>query len=173
MRAPDFIPANRIQLEAKADEKISLQRGGAVRGIVTDVSGKPAAGVIVTTDDAAARTDAEGKFRLTGLSAGARHLQALGKDDSAARKDAVRVRKGEEVEASLKLKPGVAITGSVIEEGSRRPVAGARVSAYAATGPRFGRFARRSAERAVRTDTRGRFRLPVHQLPQSLRHLIR
>src|SRR6266545_4953385 len=33
VRAPDFIPANRIQLEAKPEEKISLQRGGAVRGL--------------------------------------------------------------------------------------------------------------------------------------------
>ena len=160
VRAPDFIPANRIQLEAKPDEKISLQRGGAVRGLVTDTAGKPAAGVIVTTEDAAAQTDAEGKFRLTGLPSGSLHMQALGKDDSAARKDGVRVRKGEEVEASLKLKPGAAISGTVIEEGSRRPVAGARICAYAATANRFGRFGRRRAERAVRTDARGRFRLP-------------
>ncbi len=157
-RAPDFNPANRIQLEAKSEERISLQHGGSVRGLVTDTAGKPAAGVIVTTDDAAAQTGADGKFRLTGLPAGGIHLQALWKDDSAARKDGVRVRKGEEVEANLKLKPGAAISGTVIEEGSRRPVAGARVSAYAAT--RSGRFGRRRAERAARTDARGRFRLP-------------
>ncbi|HSB37109.1 MAG TPA: carboxypeptidase regulatory-like domain-containing protein, partial [Thermoanaerobaculia bacterium] len=160
VRAPDFVPANRIQLEPKPEERISLQRGGVVRGLVTDASGKAAAGVIVTSEDAAAQTDAEGKFRLTGLPAGSLHLQALWKDDFAARNDGVRVRKGEEVEANLKLKPGVAISGTVIEEGSRRPVAGARVSAYAATATRFGRLARRSAERAVRTDARGRFRLP-------------
>src|SRR6266542_2220687 len=157
VRAPDFIPANRIQLEAKPEEKISLQRGGAVRGLVTDAAGKPASGVIVTTDDAAAQADAQGRFRLTGLPAGVHHLQALSKDDLAARKDGVRVRKGEEVEANLKLRPVTVISGTVVEEGNRRPVAGARVSAYQATG--FVRFARRRAERAARTDARGRFRL--------------
>src|SRR6266508_5971942 len=157
VRAQDFIAANRIQLEARPEEKISLQRGGAVRGLVTDAAGKPAPGVIVTTDDAAAQTDGEGKFRLTGLPAGGHHLQALSKDDLTARKDGVRVRKGEEVEASLKLRPGTAISGTVIEEGTRRHVAGARVSAYAATG--LTRFARRHTERAARTDARGRFRL--------------
>jgi len=157
VRAQDFIAANRIQLEARSEEKVSLQRGGAVRGLVTDAAGKPVPGVIVTTDDAAAQTDGEGKFRLTGLPAGGHHLQALSKDDLAARKDGVRVRKGEEVEASLKLRPGPAISGTVIEEGTRRPVAGARVLAYAATG--LTRFARRRVERAARTDARGRFRL--------------
>ncbi len=157
VRAQDFIAANRIQLEARPEERISLQRGGAVRGLVTDAAGKPAPGVIVTTDDAAAQTDGEGKFRLTGLPAGGHHLQALSKDDLTARKDGVRVRKGEEVEASLKLRPGTAISGTVIEEGTRRHVAGARVSAYAATG--LTRFARRHTERAARTDARGRFRL--------------
>ena len=156
-RAQDFIPANRIQIEARPEEKISLQRGGAVRGVVTDPAGKPAPGVIVTTDDAAAQTDAQGKFRLAGLPAGGLHLQALSKSDLAARKDGVRVRKGEEAEADLKLRPGTAVSGTVIEEGTRHPVAGARVSAYAAAG--FARFARRRAERATRTDARGRFRL--------------
>jgi protocatechuate 3,4-dioxygenase beta subunit len=157
VRAEDFITSNRVQLDARPEEKISLQRGGAVRGLVTDAAGKPVPGVIVTTDDAAAQTDAQGRFRLTGLPAGGHHLQALSKDDLAARKDVVRVRKGEEVEASLKLRPGPAISGTVIEEGTRRPVAGARVSAYAATG--LTRFARRRAERVARTDARGRFRL--------------
>ncbi len=157
VRAQDFIPANRIQIEAKPDEKISLQQGGSVRGLVTDPAGKPVPGVLVTTDDAAAQTDAQGKFRLAGLPAGGLHLQALSKDDLAARKDGLRVRKGEEVEANLKLRPGTVISGTVIEEGTRRPVAGARVSAYPAA--RFARFARRREERAARTDARGRFRL--------------
>ncbi len=138
VRAQDFIAANRFQLEAKPEEKISLQRGGAVRGLVTDTAAKPVPGVIVTTDDAAAQTDAQGRFRLTGLPAGGHHLQALSKDDLAARKNGVRVRKGEEVEASLKLRPGPAISGTVIEEGTRRPLAGARVCAYASAPPGCG-----------------------------------
>src|SRR5262249_48178519 len=82
----------------------------------------------------------------------------LSKDDFAARKDGVRVRKGEETQAALVLKRGVAITGTVIEEGTRRPIAGVRISAYPPTG--FGSFARRRAERIVHADQRGRFRLP-------------
>ncbi len=160
VRTANFVPATRVQLEPRAEERITLQRGGSGRGLVTDPSGKPAAGVIVTTEDAAAQTDSAGKYRLTGLPAGSIHVQALSKEDAAARTDGVRVRSGAETEANLKLKPGVAISGTVVEEGSRRPVAGARVSAYTAASTRFGRFARRHAERAVRTDARGRFRLP-------------
>lgn len=158
VRAPGFVPVTRVQIEARSDEKISLQRGGTVRGAVLDVSGKPAAGVIVTAEEVAARTDAQGNYRVTGVSAGTHRLQALWKEDFAARKDSVRVRKGEETEANLKLRLGSAIIGTVVEEGTRKPVAGARVSAYASTG--FGGFARRRAERLARTDPRGRFRLP-------------
>jgi protocatechuate 3,4-dioxygenase beta subunit len=158
VRAPGFVPVTRVQIEAKSDERISLQRGGTVRGAVLDVSGKPAAGVIVTAEEVAAQTDAQGNFRMTGVSAGAHRLQALWKEDFVARKDSVRVKKGEETEASLKLRLGSAIPGTVVEEGTRKPVAGVRVSAYASTG--FGGFARRRAERMVRTDARGRFRLP-------------
>jgi protocatechuate 3,4-dioxygenase beta subunit len=158
VRAPGFIPVTRVQIEARSDEKISLQHGGTVRGAVLDVSGKPVAGVIVTAEEVAARTDAQGNYRVTGVSAGTHRLQALWKEDFAARKDSVRVRKGEETEANLKLRLGSAIAGTVVEEGTRKLVAGARVSAYASTG--FGGFARRRAERLARTDPRGRFRLP-------------
>jgi len=157
VRAAGFVPVTRVQLEAKSDEKISLQRGGSIKGAVQDASGKPAAGVVVTAEEVAAQTDAQGNFRMAGVSAGTHRLQALWKEDYAARKDSVRVRKGEEAEASLRLRLGSAISGTVIEEGTRKPLAGARVSAYASTG--FGGFARRRAERAARTDPRGRFRL--------------
>jgi protocatechuate 3,4-dioxygenase beta subunit len=158
VRAAGFVPVTRVQIEARSDEKISLQRGGTVKGAVLDVSGKPAAGVIVTAEEVAAQTDAQGNFRMAGVSAGAHRLQALWKEDFAAQKDSVRVKKGEETEASLKLRLGSAIPGTVVEEGTRKPVAGVRISAYASTG--FGGFARRRAERMARTDARGRFRLP-------------
>jgi len=157
VRAPGFVPLNRVQLEAKTDERVSLQRGGVISGSVLDTAGKPAAGVIVTAEDVAAATDAQGKFQIAGVSSGSHRLQALWKDDFAARKDGVRVRKGEETSASLALKRGSAVSGTVVEEGTRRPVAGARVSAYASTA--FGGFARRRAERTARTDQRGRFRI--------------
>ncbi len=157
VRAPGFVPAQRVQLEAKPQENVSLQRGGTILGTVADASGKPVAGVIVTAEDAAAESDAQGAFRLTGIPAGSHRVQAFWKENFAARKDAVRAAKGQEVRANLTLKPGSSISGSVIEEATRRPVAGVRISAYAATG--FRGFAQRRAERSVRTDSHGRFRL--------------
>ena len=157
MRAAGYVAVTRVQLEAKSDEKISLQRGGSVAGVVLDASGKPAAGVVVTAEDLAAKTDAQGNFKMAGVSPGTHRLQALWKEDYAARLDSVRVKKGEETPASLKLRLGSAIAGTVIEEGTRKPLPGARVSAYASTG--FGGFARRRAERTARTDQRGRFKL--------------
>src|SRR5258706_8818838 len=157
VRAAGYVAGTRIQLEAKSDEKISLQRGGSVAGVVLDASGKPAAGVVVTAEDLAAKTDAQGNFKMAGVSPGTHRLQALWKEDYAARLDNVRVKKGEETPASLKLRLGSAIAGTVIEEGTRKPLPGARVSAFASTG--FGGFARRRAERTARTDQRGRFKL--------------
>jgi protocatechuate 3,4-dioxygenase beta subunit len=157
VRAAGFVPATRVQLEAKTDEKISLQHGGSVKGLVLDASGKPAAGVVVTSEDVAARTDAQGNFKMPGVSAGTHRLQALWKEDYAARLDSVRVKSGEETPATLKLRLGSAISGTVIEEATRKPLSGVHVFAYAATG--FGGFARRRAERTARTDQRGRFRL--------------
>jgi protocatechuate 3,4-dioxygenase beta subunit/5-hydroxyisourate hydrolase-like protein (transthyretin family) len=158
VRAPGFVPVNRVQLDSKTVEKISLQRGGTIAGTIVDAEGKPAAGLVVTAEDVAALSDAQGKFRLAGVPAGSHRVQALGKEDFAARKDGVRVRKGEETTAALALKRGLAISGTVIEEATRRPVPGARISAYPSTG--FGNFGRRRAERVVRADSRGRFRLP-------------
>ncbi|HKF41697.1 MAG TPA: carboxypeptidase regulatory-like domain-containing protein [Thermoanaerobaculia bacterium] len=157
VRASGFVPVTRIQTETKATEKIQLQKGGVIHGTIVDAAGKPAPGLVVTADQVAALSDPQGNYRLPGVSPGAHHVQALGKDDFAARKDGVRVRKGEETAAALTLKRGVAISGTVIEEGTRRPVVGARISAYPPTG--FGGFARRRAERSVKADQKGRFRL--------------
>jgi protocatechuate 3,4-dioxygenase beta subunit len=157
VRAPGFTPIQRFLLEAKPQESVSLQRGGTIVGTVADANGKPVAGVLVTTEDAAAQSDAQGVFRLAGVPAGSHRIQAFWKESFAARKDGVRAVKGQEVRANLTLKPGSSISGSVIEESTRRPVAGVRISAYASTG--FGGFARRRAERSVRTDSRGLFHL--------------
>ena len=71
VRAPGFVPVNRVQLDARSDEKVSLQRGGIIVGSVADAAGKPAADVIVTAEEIAAATDAQGKFRLAGVPRGA------------------------------------------------------------------------------------------------------
>lgn len=155
-RAPGYITVTRLQMEARPEEKITLRRGGSIRGVLTDSAGKPAAGVLVVSGETAAQTDAEGKFLLTGIAAGLHRLQAVWKEEFAARRDNVRVKDGEETAAPMKLARASAIAGTVIEEGSRRPVSGVRVAVYSQGGPGF---ARRRAERAGRTDARGRFRV--------------
>ena len=141
-------------------EKISLQRGGAVRGVVTRLGGQ-AGGRRHRHHGRRGRADGRGgQVSPVRVSPPAvHHVQALWKDDFAARKDGVRVRKGEETEADLKLKPGI---GDLRAPSSRKGRAGPWPGRASLRMPRrrFGGFARRRAERAVRTDARGRFRLP-------------
>src|SRR5207253_2135162 len=81
---------------------------------------------------------------------------AVWKEEFAARRENVRVKKGETVEAPLKLIRAAAVTGAVLEEGTRRPVAGARGAAFGSAGAPFGR---RRAGRIGRPDARGRYTL--------------
>ncbi len=156
VRAPGFVPFNRTQLEPKSEEKVTLRRGGAIRGSVVDAGGKPAAGAVASIEELAVETDAGGNFRLSGVPAGTHALQAIWKEDFAAHKENVRVKKGEEIEVPLKLSRAAAISGMVIDEGTRKVIAGARVSASAA--PAFP-FAGGRGQRSARTDAQGRFRL--------------
>ena len=153
-RAPGFAVMSRFAFEERANEAIALRRGGVVRGILTDASGKSVEGAIVTCEDSAARTDATGAYRLAGVPYGSRTVETVFKDDFAARKEAVKVPRDGEAEAPLKLARAAAVAGSVIEEASRKPIAGVRLSILN-PGMRFGR---RRAERVVRTDGKGRFR---------------
>lgn len=154
-RAPGFVQASIFQLEPKADVNVTLKRGGAIRGVVLDASGKPAAGALVVSESEGVESDAEGAFRITGIEPGVRSLQAVWKEDFAARRDNLRVRRGQEVEAPLRLVRAAAIAGTVIDESSRKPIAGARLAASSG-GMAFGR---RRTERSVRADAKGKFRL--------------
>lgn len=161
-RAPGFAPFRRTAMERKPGaEKITLKRGGIVKGTVLDAGGQPAAGVIVVSGEVAAETDASGAYALAGIQPGSRSVEALWKDDFAARKDAVKVRKGEPVEVPLKLARAASITGTVIDERTRRPISGVSLNASSASSPMM-RFARESEAplRRSRTDSRGRFRIP-------------
>lgn len=157
-RAPGFVSVTRIQMEARPEETIVLRRGGSIRGTVIDLAGKPAAGAIVVTDEAAAETDAAGRYEMSGVAPGTDAVRAIWKDDLAAHRDNVRVKKGETVELPLRLARAAAISGLIVEEGSRRPIAGAKVSAMTAAAAAIP-FGRRRAERVARSDARGRFRL--------------
>ena len=156
VQAPGFVPLTHIQMDPRSEERVVLHGGGTIRGTVVDAGGKPASGVIVTADELAGESDASGRYEIAGVAAGSREVRAIWKEEFAARRENVRVKKGEAVEAPLKLARAAAVAGTILEDGTRRPVAGARVSVFAAAGPLFGR---RRAERVGRADARGRYRI--------------
>jgi protocatechuate 3,4-dioxygenase beta subunit len=154
-RATGFIPLTRFALEQRSEERIVMRRGGVVRGTVTDAAGKPAENAIVICDDVAARTDASGAYRLEGVAYGTRTVETIYKEDFAARNEAVKVLRDAGAEASLRLAKAAAVAGSVIEESTRKPVTGVRISLL-----NPGRlFGGRRAARLGHTDARGRFRV--------------
>ncbi|HEV2063761.1 MAG TPA: carboxypeptidase regulatory-like domain-containing protein, partial [Thermoanaerobaculia bacterium] len=154
-RAAGFIPLTRFALEQRSDERIVMRRGGIVRGTVTDAAGKPAEGAIVICDDVAARADASGVYRLEGVAYGTRAVETIYKEDFAARNEAVKVLREAEAETPLRLAKAAAVAGSVIEESTRKPIAGVRISLL-----NPGRlFGGRRAARLGHTDARGRFRV--------------
>src|SRR5262249_23729369 len=153
-RAPGLAPMTRFALEAHADERLVLQRGGTVRGTLTDAAGKPVSGAVVVCEEVAARTDSGGAFRLAGVPYGSRTIETVWKDDLAARKEGVEVPRDAEAEVTLKLARAASIAGSVVDEATKRPIAGVRISLQN-PGRNFGR---RPAQRLARTDARGQFK---------------
>ncbi len=154
-RATGFGLATQTSLRERVSAaKITLRSGGTVSGTVLDAAGKPVEGAVVLSGALAAKSDAIGAFRLAGVPTGAQTVEAFWKD-FAARSDSVRVKKGETVEVPLRLGRSAIVTGSVIDEKTRRPIAGVRVSTTA------GGFTMRSSDpsRRARTDAKGKFRL--------------
>jgi protocatechuate 3,4-dioxygenase beta subunit len=155
VRAEGFVPFSRFSIEAHPDERLALQRGGSVQGTVTDASGAPVEGAIVTCADVAARTDASGAYALTGVPFGTQTVETLFKEDLAARREGVRVGRDGPVSVPLKLARAGAAGGMVVDEATRKPISGARVSVL---NPGRLIFGRNRAQRVVRTDARGQFR---------------
>ncbi|HEY7112190.1 MAG TPA: carboxypeptidase regulatory-like domain-containing protein [Thermoanaerobaculia bacterium] len=156
VRAAGFAPSVRPLLEATGNERVVLKAGGTVSGTVLEVSGKAAANAIVSCESVAARTGSDGKYRLTGVPAGTRAVEALG-DDEAIRKDGVKVAAGSVVELPLKLAKAATIGGTVVDETTRKPVAGVRIAVRDPGGRGFFASAPR---RTVRADSRGAFKAP-------------
>ncbi len=156
--AEGFVRSPHLQIDAARDERIVVKRGGSVRGILLDAAGQPVAGAIVTAGDLAGVTDSAGRYEIAGLAAGSQHVATVWKDDFAARADAVRVQKGQATQVPLRLARAASIAGSVVEERTKKPIAGARIKAFTLGGGPFGR--RAPSERPVKSDARGRFRLP-------------
>lgn len=148
--------------------------GGVVTGRVS-VEGKPAEGVRVWLTPAsgagsdprsagalkaASATDAEGKFRLTGVPAGTYTLAVTGAYviRDADRTKAVTVREGQETGGlDLTLARGGVITGRVLDAGGQ-PLIGARVSSHVpkSNNPRPKIF---HPYNSAETDDRGVYRL--------------
>jgi protocatechuate 3,4-dioxygenase beta subunit len=154
-RAPGYAPFARPGFQRRAVANVTLKSGGTIQGTVLDPSGKPAEGAIVVCGLLAAQTDASGMFRLAGVLPGTHTVEALWKNDFAAQKDTVRIKKGEAAGVSLRLARAAAVAGTVVDEKTRRPLPGVRVSA--STGAFFNRGERSS--RRGRTDAKGRFRI--------------
>jgi protocatechuate 3,4-dioxygenase beta subunit len=156
VRAGGFVPFSRFSLEARSEERISLQRGGEVRGTVKDPAAAAVEGAIVICEDVAAATDASGSYVLSGVPPGSRTVETVWKGDLAARREGVRVARDAAAVAPLKLARAAALAGTVVDEASRKPIAGAKA---ALMNP--GRFVvgRGRAQRVARTDARGQFRV--------------
>ena len=158
VRASGYAPFAQFSMRRSGVEKITLRSGGTVSGTVLDPAGKPAEGAIVLSGSVAAKSDASGTYRLAGVPRGTRTLEALGKGDLATRNDEVRVKTRETSEVSLRLSRSASVAGSVIDEKTRRPVAGVRVSASAG-GFSFSFREGETASRRARTDAKGKFRI--------------
>jgi len=154
--APGRVPYSQFATRWTGVETVTLRGGGSISGTVFDPSGKPADSTIVICGLRAAKTDATGSYRLTGISQGTWTVLALGRGDWASQNDAVRVTKGRTTEISLRLVRSASVTGSVIDEATRRALHGVRVSQSVGG---FDFRGSQVASRSTRTDAKGKFRI--------------
>ena len=155
VRAGGFFPGDEYWTERDRSPVVKLSRGAALRGRVTDPKGKPAAGAIVSARGVAAQADESGNYALSGVAPGPVLVRALWKEELGGRKRGLNLRRGEEAEVPIRLTEDSAISGVVLDERSRRPLAGASV--WASEPSLEGTGSER--ERSARTDARGRFRI--------------
>jgi protocatechuate 3,4-dioxygenase beta subunit len=155
VRAAGFSLSRQPSAQRRTTVNVTLKKGGTIRGIVTDAAGKAAEGATVITGSLAVKANASGAYELGGVPPGTREVEAFWKEDIAARRDTVHVTKGETVEVALRLAKAASVTGSVIDEKTRRPVPGVRVSASSSS-----IFRDDARSRRARTDAKGKFRIP-------------
>lgn len=136
----------------------TLIPGGIVRGqVIARDSGKPVAGALVTVEGArrmrgsrgsrSAIADASGQFVLRGLSSGTLSLEARGPGYASAQPTAVQLGIGEEVDGIQVLVDGAySIRGRVVEKGTKKAIAGARLGAFSMSAGTQGESLEPSAE---------------------------
>ena len=140
------------------DVTLPLEATATLQGRVTTAEGRAVGGgrVRVGFDDATrarvVTTDADGRYRLEGLPAGAVRLRAAGAGGALVSEELV-LGPGEVREVDLALDPGGGLDVRVVDEGGR-PVRGAIVLARRAGRPLL------EHPGARRTDDRGRAHLP-------------
>ena len=117
----------RIQLLPDTDEQVNILLSGGigtVSGIVLDADGNPVAGAQVGGGMSLTTTDNEGRFSLSDVPVGERHIvavsQAAGSQGSATIN---LVAEGEEVYATVVLAGLAGVTGTVYEPDGTTPVA--------------------------------------------------
>lgn len=121
--------ANVIALTTTA-VSIVMETTGTVQGIVFNASGQPVQGALVAGGLALVTTDANGFFRLEGVPAGRREIQAG--DPVSRRRGAAQVTvvPGQQVVAAITLEARATITGRVLDvNGNPVPRASVRIPA--------------------------------------------
>ncbi len=151
VRADGFAPQERSLFRRSPSQTTTLKPGGVLGGSVFDASGTFVAGAIVVAGFQAARTDAAGAYRMAGVAPGLQEVETQWKQDFFASRQ-VKVLAGAETTADLRLDRAAAITGTVVDEATRRPVPGTSIEVGR---PAFGEGI---PARRARTDARGRFR---------------
>jgi RNA polymerase sigma factor (sigma-70 family) len=148
-----------------------------IKGVVTDVvTGRPIAGVLVrgtaerATWEVTARTDADGRYNLTGVAkAAGRQVTCWPEGTSpylVASQPVLDVPGLAETTVDVRLTRGVIVNGRITDKVTGKPVEGAAVQYYPLAGnPYFakmpGKEAYRSSGRFFGSDAHGSFRLPV------------
>ncbi|HJT77299.1 MAG TPA: carboxypeptidase regulatory-like domain-containing protein, partial [Gemmataceae bacterium] len=170
---PDYGHERPMYSRIPATVDVVLRPAGIVEGKVIDqVTGKPAAGVLVglSTTSASrknigkgARTDASGKYRFLSLPAAKYNLRAEAPDRTCIALDSFAVEAGKTYTApDLALIEGGWIEGRVVDAETGKPLSG-RVKGWPLTVGLYGPSRPRSGSecQSCRVDDRGRFRLRV------------
>jgi hypothetical protein len=122
---PDYVS----QVAPRTRSSWILKRGGTIAGVVVDDQARPVSGARITAEDHMTYSTASGTFAIRGLTPGISHLTALDSEGRLAAADVV-VLDRDTVSATLALRTGTMVIGSVRDLSDGRAVPWARVRVY-------------------------------------------